>query len=150
MMGQHQQQIVAGSALRRLVLVLSVAAVMAALLAASVRPAFAAPNTTYTCFDAASGNQVAAGLSKGQANQFEKTSLDTTFCVPTGQQEQLAEEVPTVQRQLAEEVLTSQRKLVKEVPPGQRKQLAEEVVAPEIQRQLAEEAVAPEIQRQLA
>jgi hypothetical protein len=41
MMGQHQQEIVTGSALRRMLLVFTVAAVMAAMLAMSAVPAFA-------------------------------------------------------------------------------------------------------------
>jgi hypothetical protein len=44
-MGQHQQEIVAGSsALRRIILVLTVAALMAAMMAASAMPAFAGAN----------------------------------------------------------------------------------------------------------
>jgi len=45
MLGQHQQEIVAGSALRRIILVLAVAALMAMMVAAMAAPAFAAADT---------------------------------------------------------------------------------------------------------
>ena len=131
MMGQQETMRVTGSsALRRIVLVVLVAALMAAMLAASVTPAFAAPNTTFTCFisNVRGSSQVAEGLSKGQAKQFETNNPDT-FCVPAGQ-EQL-------------EVLTDQRK----VPPGQQRKLAEESIAEEPiagVRQIAEEPIVEE------
>ena len=82
-----------GALMRRIMPVVAVAAVMVALMVASVTPAFAAPNTAYTCFSDVSGDLAAEGLSEGQAKQFENDNLDT-FCVPTGQeQRQLAEEV---------------------------------------------------------
>jgi hypothetical protein len=125
MMGQHQEIVAGSTLLRRLVLVLAVAAVLAALMVASVTPAFAAPNTTFTCFisNVRGSSQVAEGLSKGQAKQFETNNPDT-FCVPAGQ-EQL-------------EILTDQRK----VPPGQQRKLAEESIAGV--RQIAEETIVEE------
>jgi flagellar biosynthesis/type III secretory pathway M-ring protein FliF/YscJ len=125
MMGQHQEIVAGSTLLRRLVLVLAVAAVVAALMVASVTPAFAAPNTTFTCFisNVRGSSQVAEGLSKGQAKQFETNNPDT-FCVPAGQ-EQL-------------EILTDQRK----VPPGQQRKLAEESIAGV--RQIAEETIVEE------
>src|SRR5918998_2941104 len=99
-----------GALMRRIMPVVAVAAVMVALMVASVKPAFAAPNTTYTCFSDVSGDLAAEGLSEGQAKQFENYNLDT-FCVPTGQE------------QLAEEVLTGNRK----IPPGQLKRAEERI-----------------------
>jgi len=130
-MGQHQEIVAGSRALRRMSLVLAVAAVMVALMVTSVTPAFAAPNTTFTCFisNVRGSSQVAEDLSKGQANQFEANNPDT-FCVPAGQ-EQL-------------EVLTGQRK----APPGQQRKLAEEPLVEERPveevlpvRQLADELI---------
>jgi hypothetical protein len=142
-MGQHQQEIVAGGALKRILLVLSVAALMAIMMVAMAAPAFAAPNTTFNCALKVSGDPVAEGLSKGQAKQFENNNLDT-FCFPADQ------------RQL--EVLTGQQKqLVKEVPPGQQRKLAEGLAEEPIAggvRQIVEEQPAeevfPTVQRQIA
>ena len=54
-MGQ-QQETMAGSALRRIILVLAVAAVMAALVAVMAAPAFATPKHSVTCADQPTGD----------------------------------------------------------------------------------------------
>ena len=65
--------------MKRIIRVLAVAAVMAAIVLASVVPAFAA-KATYDCFDTA-GTPVAEGLSRGQAKQFEKNNAEIgAFC----------------------------------------------------------------------
>jgi hypothetical protein len=78
-MGQHQQEIVAGSAaLRRMILVLTVAALMVAMMVASAMPAFAAPKTIYNCFSTVSGVPIPEyqGLSNGQAKKVLNTFPD--------------------------------------------------------------------------
>jgi hypothetical protein len=126
------QTLMMSSSLKRIFLALAVAAVMAALMVASAAPAFAAPNTTNTCFSEVSGDPVAVGLSNDQAKQFENNTLNT-FCVPTGQE------------QLVEEFLTGRREIIKDVPPGQQRQLERELaeqVAPGEERVAVEEGIA--------
>jgi hypothetical protein len=64
-MGQHQQEIVAGSALKRIILVLAMAAVMAAMVVATSAPAFASVsgrNCTSTIHTQFSGSDIPGAL----------------------------------------------------------------------------------------
>ena len=55
MMGQQQQTAVAGSALRRIILALTIAALIAVTMVATAAPAFAAGPTTRECIQEAYG-----------------------------------------------------------------------------------------------
>jgi hypothetical protein len=73
--------------LKRIIRVLAIAAVMAAIVLASVVPAFAAKPITagkpvYDCFNGFTDELVTEGLSRGQASQFEKNNADIgAYCL---------------------------------------------------------------------
>ncbi len=77
----QQEKVEAGSsALRRIILVLTVAAVMAAMMATIATPSFAKGGSTnlYTCFDRTSGQAVVIDASQALKQQFQQAGFKCT------------------------------------------------------------------------